>query len=549
MAKRPILRGDKETIEGSFLDVVVPKFDWIKVNLTHNLTKWVESKTEILDRVDHDYSISINLSDKVPNEDRELSKAIQEACKMNFSIYRWRDKQYYYYTTSYTGTTEDKKSVLQNLFGLLEDYELKKTAKLNESAKVFEEDKNKNLKCESADMVMKFHEPTQRFVVLAKAFLGGEKFNFLRNHSEYWGKLVAPEAVPPDNINERLISSDFFAEDVSVKKIDGKAYFIVSPGCYDDIRVHFNLEEKKKQEFIETQKQVSSEHDLSQYNVTEDNVFGLKIKFVPEIQCFEFYGKGYEESSSYYGRAAPRTLLALWALNFIYAKDKVEGEFKYPEHEMMVDKDKIEFEVVPGGSKREKNTRVPASEWEKMRLIKENFEKENQFWSRPEKSIKITHCELSGLNVFSRYPAVYFDKKGECYLCFGMKRTGNFKAIGENGLYGNSLPPLDDYLIEDSEVSSEPQKKKREAKFSQTIKAIPISFVEANYYLNEHPFSEYIKRGSLILNARVHGDVNKMVMGQEEIQETYDTVYLFAKIYNETKQSDNVKPKAKRLKL
>lgn len=546
MARKPTLITEKEIIEGSFLDVNIPKLDWIKVGLTHTITKWIETQTDILARTDNDYSISINLSEKVPNEDRELSKAIQEACKMNFSIYRWREKQYYYYTTSYTGTDEDKKEVLNNLFTLLSKYELEKTKKLNESTKVFEEDSKQNIKYESTDLVMKFHEPSQRFVVLAKTFLGGDKFNFLRTHSEYFGKLMSPVDIPADNINPHLVSTDFFQEDVQAKKIEGKTYFVVSPGLYNDIRVHFNLEEKRKQEFIETQKKISSEHDLSQYNIESENVFGLKIKFVPEIQCFEFYGKGYEDGSSYYGRTPPRSLIALWALNFIYSQDKIDGQFRYPADEMIVDKDKIVFETVEGGSRREKNTRVPASEWQHMAKIKENFEKENQFWSRPEKNIKITHCDFSNMSIFDRYPAVYFDSKGGCYFCYGMRRTGTFKSLGNDSVNQAPSPFIDDFISTDN--NEETTKKKRESKFSQTLKAIPISFDEAKYYLNEHPFSEYIKRGSVVLNARIHSQADKMVLSREEMDEAYNTVYLFAELHNNTKKSE-VKTPVKRIKI
>jgi hypothetical protein len=540
MAKKPILRVGSSVKEGEFLGVEVPHLDWIKVDLTYTQRNSIDTKTEELNKVENNYTIQFSVFDKVPQEDKDLTSKIQEICGLRFPNYYWREKQYRFYTTDYTGSDERKKEILINLFNYLKNYEIEKTNQLKDSTETFKEDMLRGIKVESADLIMKFHNQTQRFVVLAKSFLGGDKFTFLRRHSEYAGKLVDPIEITESNENKYLIDKTFFAEDMKNKKIDKNFYFIIHPGLYEDVKMHFNMEEKKQNEFIEQQKKVSAENDLSQYNVEIENVFGLKIKFVPEIQCFEFYGKGYDDPSSFMGHAPNRGLIPLWALNFVYSKEKQpneDGTYGSYSYDLNASKEKIELMVVPGGSKRDKNTRIPAIEWNKLKEIKENFEKENKFWSRPEKAIKITHCQLNSDGIFSRYPAVYFDGKGNSFLSYSCRATGMFKMIGQNS-----------FGIDYNAIANESDKK--EKKFSQTIKSIPISFEEANYFLEKHLFSEQIKRGSIVLNGRIHAPADNQYISDEEAQKIYETSYLVTKMHSEAKKNNvGIVQKSKRVKL
>lgn len=531
---RKSLKPVMEKIEGSFLDVTLPEFDWVKIELTHNKTNWVDAKTNSVERVEDNFNIVINLSEKMFSEDKDLSLKIKDICHLSFAPYYWREKSYRYYTSDRTGTTEEKKEILSNLINLLKGYEVEKKNQFDDSSQTFKEDAKNRLSLESTDLLMKFHEPTQRFVVLAKDFLGSEKFALLRKCSEYSSQLCEPFSNPEQNLNKFLITTDFFAEDLPNKKLEKKTYFFINPSFYEEIKHHFSFEQKKQNEFIEKQKQVTKENDLSQYNVEAENVFGLKIKFVEEHQCFEFYGKGYFESQGYNGHYPSRSLLGLWALNFIYAKDKVEPHSNNV-YEMILDKDKIELEEVKGGTKKEKNIRIPATEWPKIKQIKENFEAENALWGRPEKSIKISHCDFSDMGIFEQYPAVYMDNKGKCYLTYGSRRMGMFTAIGES-------------VMEDVFTPAEPDgKKKRKSNFSQTLKSIPISFEEAKFFMNEHPFSEQIKKGTINLNARIHGPTDNFNMSYEEKMRVFDTVYLHAEIHSQSEKED--KPKAKRMKI
>jgi hypothetical protein len=540
---RKSLKPVAEKLEGSFLDVEVPELDWIKVDLIHNRTKWVDSKTENVEKIEENFNIVINLSEKVLSEDKELSTKIKEICHLSFPPYYWREKSYRFYTTDRTGSLEEKKEILTNLFQLLSKYELDKKSQFEVSSEVFKEDAKNKVTMESVDLLMKFHEPTKRFVVLAKDFLGPEKFALLRKCSEYSTQLSPPSEIVTDN--KFLITTDFFAEELPGKKLDKKTYFFINPSYYEEIKHHFNLEASRQKEFVEKQKRITQENNLSQYNIEIDNPFGLKIKFVEENQCFEFYGKGYFENQGYGDYApAPRTLLGIWALNFIYSKDKVDPT-SYTIEEMFVDKDKIELEQVQGGTKREKNVRIPASEWPKIKEIKENFEKEMAIWGREEKSIKITHCDFNGPEIFSSYPAIYFDSKGKAFLAYGSRRTGSFKAIGQSSIND----PIFDQTFSHPATEQEGTKKKRESKFSQNLKTIPISFEEAKFFMNEHPFAENIQRGTFELNAVIHSPTNPDIMNFEEKKKVFDTVYLHAEIHAQAEKDGLNKPKVRRIKI
>src|SRR5579875_2869216 len=154
------------------------------------------------------------------------------------------------------------------------------------------------------------------------------------------------------------------------------------------------------------------------------------------------------------------------------------------------------------------------------------------------------------MGIFDRYPAIYFDAKGKCYLAFGCRRTGMFKAIGES--FGdNFAPDILDTLYPSEKMNvenTENGKKKRESKFSQTIKTIPISFEEATYFMEKHPFAEQIKRGSIDLNAVIHGQHDRYNLDAPEKLETFNTVHMHAELYSQTEKNSQTK-KEKRMKL
>lgn len=527
------MKWEKFVIEDEFPGVEIPKLDWIKIKLQHNKTVNNTNKTEV-----SDFNINIDISEKLSNEDKEMSKKIQEICKLNFPPYYWREKSYKFYTTERTGSLEEKQQILNNLFVFLKDYEAKKENQFSNSNVVFEKDAKEKKSYDLPDLCMKFHEPTKRFVVLAKDFLGSEKYSLLRGSSEYSSQLI--EFLPKENQNKYLLSSDFFADLVTDRKLEKKTYFFIKPELYEKVKNHFEEELKKQNDFLNKQKEISKTMNLEELNVTEENVFDFKIQFIPEKQAFSFYSKGYFDNAVYNGIRTHRNLLGLWGLNFIYTEENQEQV--YSEEEVLIEnKKKIVLEEVKGGSRREKDVRIPASEWEKVKKLKENYEKEIDFWKRPVKSIKITHCDFTKYNIFDRFPAIYIDNKGSTFFIFGSRRVGYFKSVAQNTVENNGFNWFDDNDTPIIPINKDGTEKKQ-PKFSQTLKAIPISFKEAKFFLEEHPFADKIKSGSLLLNHVIHDQLSGGITMDEQIK-TFDKVWLMAEISSQTSEVQKNKPR------
>lgn len=535
----------KEVKENQFLDITLPILDWIVIKLTENKLKLINSKTKEIEKIENNFNIEIFLEKKLNSEDKELSKKIQDICKLSFPPYYWREKCYKFYTTEKTGSDEIKKEILINLFKCLKQYELENKILFDQSNQIFEIDSKNKIKLETTDLIMKFNTEINRFVVLAKDFIGSDKYITLRSVAEYSGNLINKENISSSNLNNFLLSTDFFAEDIINKKLEKKAYFIINPLKYATVKKLFEIEFEKKEKFINEQKNISSKYDLSIYNIEEDNVFDLKIKFIPENQCFEFYGKGYFDSVGFNGIRTKRSLLGNFALNFIYTQDKVDIN-KYVSNEIILDnKEKIELEIINGGSKREKNIRVPASEWLKIKKIKESFTEVNKLWSRPIKTIKINNCDISDLCLLSSFPVIFFDKQGKSYLVFNLRKNGKFKDLGENSIVADYL--VEDYHISFNEVGEVGEKKKRNFKFSQTLKTIPISFEEAKCFMESHPFADFIKKDSIRLNTRVWGE-DKFNLTEEDRLSIFNKILLHAEI--QSKELSNIKNiKSKKFKI
>lgn len=560
MAK-PRLKATQQRFENQYLDVSLPNLESFKFTLNQTTTTWQDVKTDEIIKVDNDFHILFDTTGVLNSEDRELSKRVQEATKLNFAPYSWKEKTYKFYTTERTGTEEEKKEILKNLFDIFKNYEVERKVHIKDSLEVFQQDSREKIKMSTPELLMKFNESVNKFVVVAVDFLGSEKFSILRRSSEYMGKLCQPNEILPNNMNKYALSVDFFKEDLPNKKLDNKSYFFINPANYEHVKMLFISEEKKLQKFIEEQKAISKTQDLSQYNIEEENEFGLKIKFDAQNQCFEFYGKGYFEPETGYGYTSSyytknRSLLGTWALNFIYSKPRDEqSEGSYHSEIMSGEKEKIELEFIKGGTKREKNMRVPASEWKKIKLIKDNYETQKIFWQRPEKSIKITDCDFDVGSIIERFPAIYFDAKGSPFFIRGSRRTGIFKSIGMQAMSSTNanaaLGILDDFddVVSPAPVSTSVtdvvEKKKKEPKFAITLKAIPITFEEAINFMENHEFADKIKSNTIRLNANAWNKQNEY-LDKEKQQEIFDTVFLHAKLQSENKVQGT---KTKRLKI
>jgi len=239
----------------------------------------------------------------------------------------------------------------------------------------------------------------------------------------------------------------------------------------------------------------------------------------------------------------------MWALNFIYTENSDSNKNLNGNEILSFDdnreievkgKYKIKLNIVPGGSKKEKNLRVLASDWEKLKKIKENFIKEQELWGRTGKSIKISHCDFSDVSILTQYPVVYFDKQGKSFLVYGSRRRGKFNILGESSTNSDFIES-----IKIDELGNEV--KPRNIKFSQTLKGVPITFLEAKFYLENHSFCESIKRTTIDLNAKIWGNNSNGSVTEEEKLKIFETVLLHAEINSNAVNSNTVK--SKRIKI
>ncbi len=524
---------EKKIIENSFFDIKAPNFEWLKVDLRHiQTTLGGEVQGD-------DYDISIYMGEKLSYEDKNLSRKVQEILKLNFPPYYWQEKKYRFYTTERTGALDDKKEMLEKLFELFKNYEIENKKNFEDSSQEYENDIKNNLKLETPDLILKLEPKSKRFIVLAKDFLGGENYKLLKSSSLLSSYLINPKFLPENNTDSLMLTTDFFKEEMGSKKIEKKTYFVINPQFYLKVKNHFLDSKVEQEKFISSQKAISNNIDLKSLEIKEDNLFDLKVEFNEKDQCFDFYSKGYFEPSFYAGYRSQRNLLGTWALNFIFSEKQNETANIQWHNEILLDgMNKIILEEVKGGSKKDKNVKIPASEWEKIQKIKENFEKEMLFWGRKTKDIKITHCDFSHLEVFQKFPAIYINDKGECFFAFSGRRMGVFKAIGS--AYNKKD---DDFMIDEGIPIDENgnEKKKREIKFSQTLKTIPITFEEAKFYINEHPFAEKIKKGTINLNATIHNQTNILSTEENKI-EIFNKMMMMAEIASSSNKNTS-KPK------
>lgn len=542
MARKPLQRKKIVISNNSFLDIAIPTFDWINVSFSHQRSIEFRDENDILKSSD-DYQIVIDMSKKMIGEDKELSKKIKDVTKLSFAPYNWSTKSYNFYTNERTGSIDDKKNILSSLLQVLKKYEIDSKNNFTISKEMYEDDIKNNYFFENAEILVKIHKPTNKFIVLAKGFLGSQQYGMLRSISEYNSNLVKPEEITPLNENQYLLSTDFFKEEMKNKKIDKKTYFVVGDSQYYKLKEYISNLNEKQEQFIEEQKVISNNKNLSNLDIEEDNIFDLKIKFNENEQCFSFYGKGYFDSSSFYG-TTQRNILGLWALNFIYSDEEkfpgVESDGYYNNEVIVPNKDKIILEKTIGGSKKDKDVRVPASEWKKIERIKKNYEEVMKFWGRKNKDIKITHCDFSSYGLLSRIPLVYIDNKGGCFFAYGSRRMGHFKSISTN----NDSMLLDPIVIQSDLESGKEEKNKRNIKFSQTLKTIPISYEEAKFFLDSHPFSDKIKKDSITLNSVIHaGSLNHNQLSYEERLNIFNTVLLMAEMASQTKDMPQVNKK------
>lgn len=490
-----------ETVENEFLGIKVPKYEFFNIHLkqTRQAPKPKKNQTPVFGKYGFDITID---AQAIGNESKTLSQALQTAFERSYPNYNYANKSYRYYTSRYDETTDEQnKQKLQNILDTISQFEAEFKKVSSKSIQQFKTDAAQNMSYADHEVIVKFNEKLQSFLVLPITFIGTDKFKLLANASKQQGEVGITEHADTEFFSDLLPPR---------KKIQGKKFFIINPVSYFNIKDLIEKKIEQKNEFLEIQDKFSQEFKGKSFDIVEDNPFNLKIVYDENIKCFEFYCKGYSQSlNSFTGNYEDRSVLARMALNSVLCEDKIGDEpGTHNEYDLIDGKKKIELEFKEESSKRDKRLLVSAEQWRQIEKIYNNYheQKENTVWGRPEVTQKVYDKEIAGLNSNMRqYPSIYFDNKGKCYLIHSLRSSTRGKQCTH-------------------------------------LKGFEISYPEAMHFMNEYDMADKIHFNSLLLNSEVWLPQNNEPPTHEQRKEIFDTVLLHAQL-NHDNPVQNVKKK------
>lgn len=489
-----------------FVDVTLPKFNLFNLELQEKDYQTLSGKNQEVLTSEKTFSLVIDASQISKSFIPILSEELKEAFGLSFAPYNYQEKKYNFYTTSFSTTLEERKKRLEGIFETLADFEITYKEKIENNKPIFEEAKIKIKDFETEDFIIKYSDKLQTFIALSKSFMGPEMFRKFASCSERFSKVMDDETL---------------REMFTGKNIQKKTCFIINKNEYVVIDELFKELNNKNQEFLNEQssfvkKEIDSPLSLE---VDTPNVFDFKIKLNEERKCFEFFCKGYEVSN-WEGKTEDRKILGSWALNFIFSAstDSLPVEKRKHEYEIAdQEKSKVLVNYQKDSSKKDKNYFVPMTEMPMLKIIHDNFQRENLFWSRPQYVIKKTlnnfeRSSLTGSNWsnFDKNPGIFLNSDGQAYFVFEFRESRSIK----------STSPL------------------------IAMKGIKISVQEFEMFMNEHLLSKEIKENTFSLNVQIWSGLKSQDL-IEERQKAFDDVLLAYKLNNYKPEEKQIPRKMK----
>lgn len=465
-----------------------------------------------------DLTIDLNLVEQ--GFIKEFTSGIQPILGMSWVPFDNGRKTLRYYTAGEDSSkNEEKLDKLNRIFAYAEKFE-KDYADLTKSSREEYERAMESFKRHSdGEMTIDFDRKSRKLVAAAHGYLGRDLYGKLFSASSKVGK-----------VDELGLDSSLFDGERWFKKNETTC-FVISPTSYSKIAELMMEADRERTDFLNRQAKEFKSHSVDFPEITEKNPFGIKISFNEKEGCFEVYLKGYEKNEWMGFRAASRNLLERWSLSFI-CSEAIEGsqaqseaeEKKTHEHDGEVDLPNGMKILVPmrkiGGVR---GTRfVSAEYWRELAKIKNNYDREMALFGRPAANVPIrdkrTRDWIDGSGTFNRHPAIYFDDSGHSFFAYGYAvRIGRTK-LGD--------PPVEGRII---------------------LKAVEISFAEAEFYLNEHCLASEIRENSASLNVqRLFAENAPMRMGEEERAAAFEDLLFRTRLLVQTR--DNSK-KTKKLKI
>lgn len=489
-----------------FVDVAIPEFNLFNFELQEKDYQTLSEKTKEVLTSEKTFSLVID-ADKVSKSFIPiLSEELKNAFGLSFAPYNYKEKKYNFYTTSYSTNLEERKNRLACIFSVLANFEITYKEKIENNKPIFEEAIVKIQDFETEDFIIKYSSKLQTFIALSKIFMGPGMFGKFASCSEKYTKVMDDE-----------ILKEIFTE----KKFQKKTCFIINKNEYVVIDELFKQLKNKNDEFLNEQssfikKEIESPSSLE---VDIPNVFDFKIKVNEERKCFEFFCKGYEVNS-WEGKTEERKLLGNWALNFIFSAPTISLPEEKRKHEYEIinqENSKILINYQKDSSKKEKIYMVPLTEMPSLKIIHDNFQRENLFWSRPQYVIKkplnnFEKLSLNGSNWsnFDKSPGIFLNSDGQAYFVFEFRDSRSIKSTSA--------------LV--------------------AMKGIKISFQEFEMFMNEHLLHKEIKENTFSLNVQIWSGL-KSEAPTEERQKAFDDVFLAYKLNNYNPEKNSVSKKMK----
>ena len=538
------------------------ELDWVKIDVK-TLSKVLSNR-----KTKYDYSkeflLTIDVSKKINEKDIEINNFLQSVFSTHIDNYYYYAKKEYviksYYLRNETALDSDarEKSLtdkLNKVYDFFKVYEKVKTKEVAEYLKEYSEDINNN-KVYNTSLFKVFPKEingNKEYIVLLTGFVEKDFFTFKTN-SKYMSKVMDHDS--KEKIKNEVDSSikDFListkdVEEYSDKSL-GKYYFVVNPNGYSEIKKIINRELQKEKDFKSLQEEVVMNNDLTRFDVVEDNLFELKIKFDNDKKMFEFYGKGlFNFWNKYTNRVEEKSLFGAWASRFIYITDQLNIIEKIPNNECQTLvqlkkystddlKDRNDFYAIGeeyekykefGGGKyknlelrfhsssdwKEKRLYIPATDWKEIEIIKNNYEREKLFFGREEIKEVMVVKESPFLEK-KEIPIIFVTNKNELLLAYHTKK-GSAKKI----------PII-------------------------TVTGVKINFKEAQYFLENHPLAEQIKKYSIYMNNRIHQFQNNEELNKANkasMNYWFDKLMLGASLQDELGSKEPEVKKSKKVKI
>lgn len=532
--------------DNTFMGITLPEFEHFKVTLVEHTRIGKKGEEE----VSRDNNFNIKIKPNIVKAYKEkLDNDLKNAFKLSWAPYKYDTQQYEYFTSKYVND-EEKIARLNSIIQTLTEFEAYYKEAVKESVQLFNQDSMDKRSYIDHEVVVKFNEEKNCFVVVALRFLGEGKYPILANASLKKGKISDTE----------YQQSGFLDEFIDWKKQKRDLfYFEINPEGYLEIRNLIEVKEQTKQLFQKEQTQILEKlgHDnLAHFD--EENIFDLKVIYDDKLKMFEFFCKGYFESE-----LGERSLLAFLSVNHILSKDLNEQEIKdnfqaledasYKDNRFVPDGDldhrytqkfnryKYNLQIQEESAKRDKKLYLTLDYNEVLKEIINNYEQNRAFFGRKVKEIKIKNSTPihSRSYMDTKYPTIYLNDDGRSFYVFSMRE--NLEVIA-----GTITAPKK--YNEQGELI--PAKISKGRKGSFTMKALEITYQEAVEFLYEHIWKDKILANSIYLNTEIWmTNENKPQLNAEDRLKSFDILLLNNKIQSDSKKKLGTMAKTKRLKI